>query len=162
MHNSKKKKYWVTGSVLNKNNVLLFVFVVGEEYFTLSSNVNTQSNRWWCYKNPEAVREVSCTSPPSAVCGHKVVRPMFFKEANSNHRVKLLLAHLFRELTEDKFYENSRYLQKLRGRGGGILEDKVPLFQDNSSVVCWEIFLQDAKTVQKLEVGTSRFNFSLS
>lgn len=72
-----------------------------------------------------------------------------------------MLTYLFRELAEDKFYENSRYLHKLGG-GGVILEDKFPLFQDNSSVVCREIFLQDARPVQKLEVSTSRLIFPIS
>jgi hypothetical protein len=35
-----------------------------------------------------------------------------------------MLIYLSRKSTEDKFYENSRHLQKLRwGRGGGVIED---------------------------------------
>jgi hypothetical protein len=71
-----------------------------------------------------------------------------------------MVTYSFRELTEDKFNENSRYLQKLKGEG--VIEDKIPLFEDNSSVVCREIFLQDARHVQKLEVSTSRLVFPIS
>jgi hypothetical protein len=109
------EKYRVTGLVLNKIKIRKFVFFVGEEWFTLSTNVKSQSNKCWCYENAEAVREASFTSPQSAVNGHKIIRPMFFKEANSGRHVKLILTSLFRELTdEDKMYENSHYLQELK------------------------------------------------
>jgi hypothetical protein len=86
---------------------------------------------------------------------------MFFKETNSDRHIKLMLGYLFGELTEDKYNENSRYLQKLVEGWGWVIEDKVLLFQDNSSVVCREIFLQDARPVQKLEVSTSRLIFPI-
>jgi hypothetical protein len=68
---------------------------------------------------------------------------MFLKEANSARHIKLILTSLFRELTdEDKMYENSLYLQKVKKKKS---EDRLSPFQDKNSVMCREIFLQDAR-----------------
>jgi hypothetical protein len=55
------KKYQMTGSVLGKNKTRKLVFFPDGAWFTLSRNINSHSNRCWCYENLHAVGEVSFT-----------------------------------------------------------------------------------------------------
>jgi hypothetical protein len=68
----------------------------------LLRNVNGQINRYWCFKNPLAVHEVSLDDLKvkirSALNAHKITGTAFFEETNSDCYVKLFLTH-FRQVT---------------------------------------------------------------
>jgi hypothetical protein len=82
------------------------MFALDEACLTLSRNLNSQNNRWWCYKNPCAVYKIPLSDDRvrvyCAVSAHKIIGPAFFEEINSNHSIQLILTPLFRELTEEE------------------------------------------------------------
>lgn len=46
------EKFWTTDSVVDKNKMQKLTFALDEAWLTLSRNVSSQCNRWWCYKSP--------------------------------------------------------------------------------------------------------------
>jgi len=65
-----------------------------DAYFTLSRNISSHSNKYWCFENAHAVCEVPLHDK-SALNVHKIMWTMSFEEINSDHYVKFSLTLLF-------------------------------------------------------------------
>jgi len=98
-------KYHITGSILLKNETeKLFFF--DDAQFALSRDVHSQSKKCWCDKTLHVIHDNSFVSPWIAVSACKFLVPLF-----SN---KQILTPLFRELTEEKIYDNVYSFQELK------------------------------------------------
>lgn len=89
---------------MDKNKIQKRMFALDEASLALSKNVNSQNNRFWCYKNTCAVYKIPLSDHKVRVCctvsAHKIIVSAFFEEINSNHNIKLILTTIIQGINK--------------------------------------------------------------
>ena len=152
--------FWMTDSMLDKNKIWKLVFFLDEAWFTLSTNIHSQSNKYWCYGNSSKVHEVPLYDRKvriwvwCALSMHKITGP-FFSQRNKFQPIHSINSGtLIQGIKRKK--RKCRPIHLLCKNWRTIVEKKLLMFQDKSSIMCREIFSEAVRPALKLEVSTLR------